>query len=172
MPATLKQESRARKSREAKMLSELKNRDIMLDSNHFERKDSEFRNSAIRPKIPNYDAFLDCNTKCRTNSSENEIRLFAGICHNSAEIGSSSKINRLSGELNQRITLEMNRLMNIVSLQTQMAIREAIIEHALPQIQASLKSGSGQMPPKGWNFPTKRPEYRSEGKLNRRIRSM
>ena len=149
MPATLKQKSRARKSREAKMLSEFGNRDIMLDSNHFEREDSEFRNSASRLKIPNYDALLDRNTKSRTNSSENEIRLFAGNCHNSAEIGSSSKINRLSGEHNQRITLEMNGLMNLVNLQIQGAISESIYGQALPQIQASFKSGSGQMPQKG-----------------------
>ena len=123
------------------MLSELGNRDIMLDSNHLEREDIEFRHSASRPKIPNNDALLDRNSKSRTNSSENEIRLFVGNCHNSAEIGSSSKINRLSGELNQRITLEMNVQMNSVSLQLQSAISEAINEQVLPQIHASLWSG-------------------------------
>ena len=48
---------------------------------------------------------------------------------------------------------------------------EVIIEQALPQIQASLKSGSGQMPQTGWNFPVERTKYRSEGTFNRKVGS-
>ena len=64
---------------------------------------------------------------------------------------SRSEINRLSGELNQRITQEMNDLMNKISLQIQRAVSEAINEQVLPQIQASLISGFGQIHQKGWN---------------------
>ena len=52
--------------------------------------------------------------------------------------------------------------MNSVSIQIQRALSEAINEQVLPQIQASLSSDFGQKPQKGWNVPTKRPEYRSE----------
>ena len=41
---TRKQKSKARKSREADMLSDIENIDIMLGSNHFEREASEFTN--------------------------------------------------------------------------------------------------------------------------------
>ena len=45
MPTTRKQQSRARKSREADMLSDIENMDVLLDTNHFEREESEFSNS-------------------------------------------------------------------------------------------------------------------------------
>ena len=61
--------------------------------------------------------------------------------------------------------------MSSVSLQIQRAISEANLEQLLPQIQSSLRSGSGQMPQKGWNVPTERPEYRSEGNLNNKVKS-
>ena len=50
----------------------------------------------------------------RIRTQENEIRGFAG---NTFEIDPGSELNRLSGELNQRITQEVNGLMNSVSLQ-------------------------------------------------------
>ena len=40
MPTIRKQKNRARKSREADMLSDIENLDIMLGSNHFERDES------------------------------------------------------------------------------------------------------------------------------------
>ena len=83
-----------------------------------------------------------------------EMAIFQDI---SGEIDSSSKINRLSGELNQRITQEMNSVsLQILGLYSR-AISEAINEQVLPQ--------------KGWNVSTERPEYISEGNLNRKIRS-
>ena len=57
----------------------------------------------------------------------------------------------------------MNGPMNSVCLQIQRAMIESINGQSLPQMQASLSSGSGQMPQKGKNVPTERPEYRSEG---------
>ena len=45
----------------------------------------------------------------------------------------------------------MNGLMNSVTLQIQRAISEATNEQVLPQIQASFRSGSGQIPQKRWN---------------------
>ena len=114
---------------------------------------------------------VDHNTNSHSNFAENEIRRFAGNGQNSEEIDSGSDINRLSGELNPRITQEMNGLMNSVSLQIQRAISEVINEQVLPQIQVSLRSGSGQMPQKGWNVLTERLEYSSEGTFNRKVRS-
>ena len=65
----------------------------------------------------------------------------------------------------------MNGLINSVSLQIQKAISEAFNEQVLPPIQASLRSGSGKMPQKGWNVGIERPEYRTGGFFNRKVRS-
>ena len=67
-------------------------------------------------------------------------------------------MNRLSGELNQSITQEMNDLINSVSSQIQKSISEGINEQVLPQIQANLKSRQEQVPRKGWIVPAERPE--------------
>ena len=61
--------------------------------------------------------------------------------------------------------------MSSLSSQIQRAISKEINEQVLPQIPASLRSGSGQMPQKGWNVPTERPEYRSERNLKHKVRS-
>ena len=73
-----------------------------------------------------------------------KLRVFAGN-------DSNSETTSLSWELNQRITQERNDLLRSVSSQIQRAISEANNAQVLPQIQASLKSGQGQMPGKVWN---------------------
>ena len=132
MPTTRKQKTRARKSREADMLSDSENLDIMLSSNRLEREESEFR--------------------------EDEIRCYAGNGRNSRDVDSCSEINKLSGELNQRITQEMNDLMSSVSSEIQRAISEAINEQVLPQIQPTSRSRQGQLPDRRWEVPGRRPE--------------
>ena len=164
MPTVRKQKSKSQKSQEAEMLSDLGKMDMMLGSDLFEREDSEFGYSARRPESPIYDALVDHSTNSHSNSGANEIRRFAGNGQNSGAIDSSSVMYRLLGELNQRLTQVMNGLINSVTLQIQRAISEAINEQVLPQNQASLMSGSGQMPPKGWNFPTERPEWNLDQK--------
>ena len=71
-----------------------------------------------------------------SSSRENEIRGFASHGHNSGGSEFSCDFNRLSVELNQRITQEMDGLMSSVVIQIQRAISEAFNAHVLPQIQA------------------------------------
>ena len=115
MPTTRKQMSKARKSREANMLSDIENLDIMLGSNHLEREGSELSNSVRRPETPSYNALVNHDVNFHSISREDEIVGYAGNGQNSREANSSSEINRLSGELNQCITQETNDLMSIVS---------------------------------------------------------
>ena len=115
----------------------------MIGNGHFERDDSEFRNSVRWPESPRYDALIDHNGHSHSNSSENEVKGFTGNGRNTTEVDSGCEPNRLSGELIQRITQEMNGLMNSVSLQIQPAINEAMNEHFLPQLQASLGAVNG-----------------------------
>ena len=110
----------------------------MLGSNHLERDESEFSNSVRRPESPSYNTLANHDVNFHSNSRDNEIRGYAGSGQNSGEVDSSSEINRLSGELNQRVTQELNDLMSSVSSQIQRAINEAVNEQVLPQIQATL----------------------------------
>ena len=139
MPTTRKQKSKARKSRETDMLSDFENVDTLLCSNRREREQSEFSNSVRRPEIPSYNALVNHDVNSHCISREDEVSGFAGNGQNSREAYSSSEINRLSGELNQRIAQEMNDLMCSVSSQIQRAINDAISEQVLPQIQATLR---------------------------------
>ena len=56
MLTTRKPKNKTRNSREAEMLSDLENMDMLLGSNHFVREVSEFGNSARRPESHSYDA--------------------------------------------------------------------------------------------------------------------
>ena len=69
----------------------------------------------------------------------------ADLDHNSATASSSAEINKLSSELNSRISREMDEMMNWVSVQIQRAIYDAISNQVLPQTQNAIKAGSGKM---------------------------
>ena len=169
MPTTRKQQNKARKSREADMLSDIENLDILLGSIRLEREESEFSNSVRRPGSPSYNALVNHDVNSHSKSREDEIGGYAG--QNSREVDSSSEIHRLSGELNQRITQEMNDLMSSVSSQIQRAISEASNEQVLPQIQTTQWSAPGQVPNRRWEVPDRRPQCRYEVALNRKFRS-
>ena len=98
------------------MLLDLKNVDILLGRNHFETEDSYIGNSARRPEGSSYDDLVDHNLNFQSDSGENETSQFAGNGQYSGEIDSSCEMQRLSGELNQRITQEMNGLLFLASL--------------------------------------------------------
>ena len=100
MPVIRKQKSKARRSRKADMISDLENMDVMIRSGHFEREDREVGNSVKKPESPSYDALIDHNYNSDTKSRENEMRGFAG---NTTGVDSASDLNRLYGELNQRV---------------------------------------------------------------------
>ena len=149
MLTTRKQKNRARNSGEADMLSVIENKAIML-----ERK----TNLAIQSGDQKF-LVTNHDSNARSNSGENEIRGFAGNGRNLREADSSSEINGLSGECNQRIAREMNDLMSSVSSQMPRTISEAVEEHVLPQRQATLGFGQGQAPQ---NVPAEKSEYTSE----------
>ena len=116
----------------------------MIASDQYEREDSEFGNSVKMSDSPSYDSLINHNSNSHSNSAKKEIRRNAGNCQNTTEVDSGSELNRLSGELNQRITQEMNGFMNSFSLQILRGINEAINEQVLPQLRASLRSVNGQ----------------------------
>ena len=134
MPTTRKQ-NKVRKSRGAEMLSHVENLDIMLGGNHQEREECEFSDSIRRPDSPNYNAPEIDEENSHSKSRENRSSNSASYGHISAGIDSSAEFNRLSGELNLRISRELDEVMNSVKVQIQMAIDDAISNQVLPQFQ-------------------------------------
>ena len=160
MPTTRKQK-KARKSREAEMLSDIENLDIMLGGNHFdrnERNESVNSNQAGRPES----LFGDENENEFPNPGNNGPSPNTELGHNSIRECSSVEINRLSSEINSRISREMDEMMNSVSVQIQRAINEAFSSQILHQIQNAVMAGSGQLTKERWNVPAERPEGYSE----------
>ena len=58
MPTIRKLKSRARKLREADMLSDVENLYIMLGSNLLEKDESEFSDPVRRPASPSYNTYI------------------------------------------------------------------------------------------------------------------
>ena len=168
MPTTRKQK-KARKSRGLEMLSDIENSDIMLGENHFDTKEREGSLSSNLPRR---------SRSFASNESENEdgnmsrnqrtpnSRINAEFDRNSAMGKPSAEINRLSSELNSRISREMDEMMNSVNVQIQRAISDAISTQVLPQIQNVIMAGSGHGTRKGWDALFERPEPISEVQRN------
>ena len=95
----------------------------------------------------------------------------ADLDSNSLTANSSAEINRLSSELNSRISREMDEMMKSVSVQIQRAIIDAISNQVLPQIQNVIMAGSGHVTRKGWNVLAERPEPNPEVKRNLNAKS-
>ena len=144
------------------MLSDIENLDIMLGENHFERNESVNSNQAGRPGSLFGDEFGDENENGFPNPGNNGPSPNTELGHNSIRECSSVEINRLSSELNSRISREMDEMMNSVSVQIQRAINEAISSQILPQIQNVVMAGSGQLTKERWNVPAEKPEGYSE----------
>ena len=134
MPTTRK-EKKARKSRGAEMSSDIEDLDIMLGGSHLEREENEHDVSSRRSNSPNIN-----EGNLHFNSKENRSNNSAESGHYSAGTDSSAEFNRLSGELNLRISREMDEMMNNVSAHIQRAINDSISSEVLPQIQNVLKT--------------------------------
>ena len=168
MPTTRKQK-KARKSRGLEILSDIENLDIMLGENHFDgtERDESLERTSIRRQ-----------ESVTSNNLENEglgpyadygnHRVGTSAIHdqNSASVDSQAEINKLSSELNSRISREMDEMMNSVSSQIQRAINDAIYNQVLPQIQNVIMAGSGQETRRGWERSDERPESYSEVQHN------
>ena len=164
MPTTRKQK-KARKSRGLEMLSDIENIDIMLGENHFNARERE---CSLNSNLPTKSRSLASNESENENGNvdrnqrNDRSRTNTEYDQNSVTANSSAEINRLSSELNSRISREMDEMMNSVSVQIQRAITDAISTQVLPQIQNVIMAGSGHGTRKGWNVPSERPELNSE----------
>ena len=151
MPPTRKQK-KAGKSRGLEMLSDIENLDIMLVERRSEREESLNSNLARRPESTNSNLFENNEEIFYLNPKEIGSSNNAGLGQNSISANCSAEINRLSCELNSRISREMDEMMNSVSVQIQSAINDAISSEVLPQIQGAIMAGSGHVTKKDRTF--------------------
>ena len=173
MPTTRKQK-KARKSRGLEILSDIENLDIMLGENHFNdtRRDESLDGTSIRRQESITSNNLE-NEEMDLHSNHRNLGVgtCAGYDRNSASIDSQAEINKLSSELNSRISREMDEMMNSVSSQIQRAISDAINNQVLPQIQNVIMAGSGQEIRRGWEISDERPESYSEVQHNAKAKT-
>ena len=168
MPTTRKQK-KARKSRGIEMLSDLENLDIMLGENHFnrnERDGSVSSNFGRRPGSTSADELGNNGENRHSVTRDIDPGNNADYGRNSIGGNSSAEINKLSSELNSRLSRELDDMMCSVNSQIQRAISDAISNQILPQIQSALSAGSGHMTQNRWDIPSERPEINSEGLQN------
>ena len=168
MPTTRKQR-KARKSRGLEILSDIENLDILLGGNQYneaERERSLDSNSVRRRESIMSNNLDNEGESLFSNCRNDEPRTRAGLDQNSAEANSLAEINKLSSELNSRISREMDEMMNNVGTQIQRAINEAINNQVLPQIQNVMMAGPGRETRRGWEAPVERPETNTEDRLN------
>ena len=119
MPTTRKQK-KARKSRGLEMLSDIENLDFMLGENHFNgtERDESLDNTSIRRHESVASKNLENEGECSYSNHRNSyVRTNADYGQNSADMSSQAEINKLSSELNSRISREMDDMMNSVSVQ-------------------------------------------------------
>ena len=173
MPTTRKQK-KARKSRGLEILSDIENLDIMLGENHFNDtgRDGSLDGTSIRRQESITSNNLE-NEEMNLYSDHRNLRVgtSAGYDQNSASIDSQAEINKLSSELNSRISREMDEMMNSVSSQIQRAISDAIHNQVLPQIQNVIMAGSGQETRRGWERSDEGPEGYSEVQYNAKAKT-
>ena len=151
------------------MLSDIENLDIMLGESHFSTKERECSlNSNLPGRYRSSVSNESENENENTNRSQRNIEpgMNTECDRNSVTGNSSAEINRLSSELNSRISREMDEMMNSVSVQIQRAKSDAISSQVLPQIQNVILAESGHGTRKGWDVPSERPELNSEVQRN------
>ena len=132
MPSTRKQKAQARKSRELDILSDYGNMDVMLgdrNSNSLERELGSLINASDGQR--DYRSFPN-----RENSfQENEIRDISNRNEPVREERLVESINTLSGEMNARMSREMETMMDFMQNQISRTINCAISERIIPEIQ-------------------------------------
>ena len=141
----------------------------MLGENRFNtREREECSNSNLPRRLRSFasNESEDENANVSRNQRNDHSRTNTEYDQNSVTANTSAEINRLSSELNYRISREMDEMMKSVSVQIQRAINDAISTQVLPQIQNAIMAGSGHGTRKGWDAPSERPELNSEVRRN------
>ena len=89
----------------------------MLGERHSERQESANSNSARRPESVTSDMFENNAENIYLNNVEARPDVSTSQDQNSESVNSNAGINKLSSELNSRLSREMDDMMNSVNIQ-------------------------------------------------------
>ena len=128
-------------------------------------------NHARRPESVNSNLFENNEENLYSNPKETELGVNAELRQKSISANSSADINRLSSELNSRISKEMDEMLHSVSVQIQRAINDAISSQVLPLIKNASMTGPRHTTQRGRNVPAQRPEMNTEVLRNENLRN-
>ena len=132
MPSTREQKAKARKSRELDMFSDYGNMDVMLRERKSNSMERELDSPIIVPE--GQQDFMSFPNR-ENLSQENEIRVINGRNVSVSESRLIELINMLSGEMNARMSREMETMMDLMHAQNSRAISSATSERIIPEIQ-------------------------------------
>ena len=151
-------------------MSDLEKITLIVGSLPFEREESDCNDLTRRPDSQSCENSAERNSYSNSNSRENEIKGLAGNGHSTSEIGSNNNFNRLTGEIYQRLTQEMNGLMDSFNLEIQRAMNVAINEQVFSSIQASFRALNEQTTEREGNARRERSERISKNAFRHNIR--
>ena len=155
------------------MLPDIEILDVMQGTNHFsdiERDESLNSNLDRRPKSATSNVLENDHENTHMNSKITNPGNCVESDQNSAIANSSAEINRLSSELNSRLSRELDEMMGSVNTQIQKAFSDGISIQILPHIQIALSAGSGHLTHNRWNVPSERPEFSPEEAYGEKIK--
>ena len=114
--AYYKKAKKARKSRGIEIFSDIENLDIILEENHFNRNG---RDESLNSNHAAGRSESDLVDECEKNDENRFLNrrnvgtsIDADYCQNSVSGNSSAEINRLSSELNSRLSRELNEIIS------------------------------------------------------------
>ena len=142
---TTGKQKKARKTIGLEKLSDIENFDVMLGGNHFSDVD---RGESLNSNLVGRPESAVSNNLEKENGemcSNRDSGVNADCGQNSASGNFSAEINRLSSELNSRLSRELDEIMGSDNTQIQRAISDAISNQILPQIRTALNAGSGHL---------------------------
>ena len=137
MPSTNSKKAKARRSREADIESDIKNMDVMLGSGEYNQLERDIDQMTGVSNMLKRDDIEEGHSMSGNSSQDNEIRNMP----EKKNIPSLTRdLDTLSGEMNLRISQEMNSLLNGMNSQIENAISSATSERIIPQIQGVVEA--------------------------------
>ena len=136
MSSTRSKKARARRSREADILSDIEYMDVTLGSGEYNHIERDIDQMTGFSNIFNRDDNEEGHSMRGNTSQENEIR---NKPENRNKPHLSRELHMLSG-INLRISQEINSLFNGMNSQIEKAISSAISERTVPHVQGLVET--------------------------------
>ena len=140
MPSTRRQKAKARKSREMDMMSDFENMEVVLGSDSVNPIERELSNV-----IGNTESHCDNESNLQSGEDDSHVNGFGHYVHENMiprQDRFQETMESFTSEFNMRLSEEMDSMMSMMHNQINRAIRSAIAERVIPQIQNIVSSMS------------------------------